>query len=142
MLVAGCTIKTSPAEIAEECKDGNYLDLSGPENQHRHIDYRVDYAFTPLKSHDKKEEFDFKWFRFNVNDTATRMLERREVSDLFMKEKVCVFTVSLNNVIIRKQQFNTIPKMIPQCYKGFYLSFALEFKISINFFYCIATLLG
>ena len=84
----GSTLQTT---IPEECNEGNYMDLNGPNNQHRFIDYTVDYSFERLNSHDKTNEFDFKWFRFNLeNETANRMLERNDVSDLIMKEKVCV----------------------------------------------------
>ena len=75
--------------IPEECKAGNYMDLKGPDNKHRFIDYTVDFSFDRLNSHDRTEEFDFKWFRFNLEKKATRMLQRNDISDLIMKEKVC-----------------------------------------------------
>ena len=75
--------------IPEECKEGNYMDLNGSNNQHRFIDYTVDYTYEPLNSHDKTKKFDFQWFRFN-SAKSTRMLERNDVSDLVMKEKVCL----------------------------------------------------
>ena len=86
--------------LPEECKTGNYMDLKGPDNKHRFIDYTVDFSFDRLDSHDRTEEFDFKWFRFNLEEKATRMLERNDVSDLIMKEKVCVPLIFIRHLFL------------------------------------------
>ena len=78
--------------VPAECKDGGHRNLVGAANQHRHIGFELkEAALTVLPTNDRTEEFDFKWFRFNLEKKATRMLQRNDVSDLIMKEKVCVF---------------------------------------------------
>ena len=75
--------------MPEECKDGSYMNLIGEDHQHRYINYEVDDSFKQFESHDKTKEFDFEWFRFNLKK-ATQMLELNDVSDLIMKNKVCL----------------------------------------------------
>ena len=70
--------------IPDECV--NHFKLVGANHDHRHLKFSIN-KFN-LSQHDNTEEFNWKWFRFQVKGKAERMLELTEMPRIYQSLKV------------------------------------------------------
>ena len=84
--------------IPEECRDGSYRELVGQNHQHRHFAYRLKGDSIVNENIEKNSVGFDNWFRFRLDNLATRMLEKQELLQTLVREELVCRSSSLDYV--------------------------------------------
>ena len=108
--VLGATNNADSSLIPEECTNGNYRELIGPNHEHRYFNYS---STTLMKVNENTRDYSVgydNWFRFRLAGKATRMLERNELEqDVSGVVGVCISfdssTLSYGSILVSRVLF-------------------------------------